>query len=536
MKSIYTALVMLSIAFFGSDPAFAQSTTFSYTTSVIQTYTVPTGVTSLNVTAKGAQGGDYLAPTYVGGLGATMNCVIAVTPGHVLGVVVGQQGGISPYCAGGGGGTFVWDAIAATHPLVAAGGGGGATSAENGNNASSTTSGGSGGGITYEDGGTGGIGGTAPSVISVAFGAGGCGWLTNGSNGSTGGTVGTASTGGDSPNPSLTGAGAGGTGGGPGGGPTGGIGGFGGGGGGQIGGTSAAPSGGGAGGGGGYSGGGGGIGTPAAGGGGGGSYCSGAILSITATNTGNGLVVITACSVGAITGNAPLCVGSAEGLTDASSGGTWISTNTSIATINGTGNVGGVAAGTDTILYVLLTACGTMDTATAILNVNPLPIAGTITGADSVCMGQTVTLSDATTGGTWSSSSNTIATVAAGVVIGVAAGMDNISYTVSNSCGMNSVVLVMRVNSCVSEVNAIAASSDQLIIYPNPASEELIIKMSEGSFASMTISNGMGQVLMEQQMNASQTEVNIKSLPSSAVYYITFRGQNGIIVRRFIKM
>ena len=55
-----------------------------------------------------------------------------------------------------------------------------------------------------------------------------------------------------------------------------------------------------------------------------------------------------------------------------------------------------------------------------------------ILGATEVCPGSDITLTDATTGGIWSSSNDAVATITTdGVVTGVAAGQDTISYVVS---------------------------------------------------------------------------------------------------------
>lgn len=62
--------------------------------------------------------------------------------------------------------------------------------------------------------------------------------------------------------------------------------------------------------------------------------------------------------------------------------------------------------------------------------------AGTISGSSTVCVGASTTLSDTTTGGTWSSSNTSIATIGStGIVTGISSGTVTISYTVSNSCG-----------------------------------------------------------------------------------------------------
>jgi len=67
-----------------------------------------------------------------------------------------------------------------------------------------------------------------------------------------------------------------------------------------------------------------------------------------------------------------------------------------------------------------------------------------ITGTATVCAGSTTPLSDATAGGTWTSSNVAIATVGSlsGIVTGVAAGIDTITYTV----GINSAMKVLTVN------------------------------------------------------------------------------------------
>ncbi len=125
-----------------------------------------------------------------------------------------------------------------------------------------------------------------------------------------------------------------------------------------------------------------------------------------------------------------LCIGSTITLTDASSGGIWSSSNTSIATVgSSTGVVTGVAAGIANISYT--TGSGSAMTT---ITVNPTPSA--ISGTASLCLGNCVTYTDAVPGGSWSSSSPSIATAgsATGIVCGVALGNTSISYTMSNGC------------------------------------------------------------------------------------------------------
>lgn len=130
-------------------------------------------------------------------------------------------------------------------------------------------------------------------------------------------------------------------------------------------------------------------------------------------------------SPAAITGTASLCVGATTALANATPGGTWTSSNTSVATIDiATGLVTGVLAGTATISYTAPNGCFE----TVVATVNPIPNA--ITGMQTVCVGAQTLLSSSSGGGTWSSGNIAIATVnSTGNVTGVLAGTVNITYT-----------------------------------------------------------------------------------------------------------
>ena len=87
--------------------ALAQTVAFGYTGGP-QQYTVPAGITRLEVVATGAAGGR-VSTIQARSVGAQVTATIAVVPGEVLTVVVGQQGadgdGSASYNGGGGGGS-----------------------------------------------------------------------------------------------------------------------------------------------------------------------------------------------------------------------------------------------------------------------------------------------------------------------------------------------------------------------------------------------------------------------------------------------
>ena len=168
----------------------ASSSTFAYTGSV-QTYTVPAGVTSLQVEARGAQGGantggggNQYGLEYgpqAGGAGARVQALLAVTPGQVLYLYVGGAGsparndsgqnGSGGFNGGGNGGF-----ISYASPPRGGGGGGGASDIRTSASGSAFTArllvaGGGGGGGGQGDGGAGG----APNGADGAGSGGGSG-------------------------------------------------------------------------------------------------------------------------------------------------------------------------------------------------------------------------------------------------------------------------------------------------------------------------------------------------------------------------
>jgi hypothetical protein len=73
-------------------------------TGAQQSFTVPAGITSMHVVAIGGKGGANHYQTVFGGFGAVVSADVAVTPGQVLIVVVGGNGGDAETGPGGEGG------------------------------------------------------------------------------------------------------------------------------------------------------------------------------------------------------------------------------------------------------------------------------------------------------------------------------------------------------------------------------------------------------------------------------------------------
>lgn len=502
------AVLLLSVQ------SLAQPVVFNYT-ATIQMWTVPACVTSITVDVQGAMGGHGVFSR--GGYGGRAQCTLTVTPGQVFYIFVGGMGDtgvaggptlggaggyngganggvqMGTYAGGGGGGAsdLRTGGMALSNRVVVAGGGGGA-----GYNYHSTDydRGGNGGGITGQ-----------------------AGWFNNLLGGAQTGGGGTASAGGAGGVYS---------------GYTSGVGGalaFGG-----IGGSNNAGGGGG----GGLYGGGGGA---WAGGGGGSSYTDPGATAVTHTQgfntTGHGVVTITpgCMPAGAITGTSFVaCAGSTLNVNNPTSVscGYWSSSNTAVATIgSSTGIITGVSGGTATITYNISNPCGGTS-ATHTVTINPMP--APITGVSTLCVGNTITLSDTTAFGGWFSMNPAVATVgvSSGIVTGVSIGSAVIDYSLITGCMSTATV---NVTCAVGVPQTTVADKYEVSLYPNPVSDELVIKTTAGVYSSVVITNSVGEVIQHMSITGGETKANVKALPAG-IYFVSLKGENGVVTRRFVKV
>lgn len=150
---------------------------------------------------------------------------------------------------------------------------------------------------------------------------------------------------------------------------------------------------------------------------------------------------------GILAGTTAVCQGSTTIFSSTTPGGTWSSESLAVASVHPTsGSITGISAGAVYITYTATNSCGSAYKR-KVVTVNPLPDAGLITGSSSICLGSTTMLGHVPYAGAWSSGNPSVATISpAGIVSGVASGVADISYTVTNSCGTASAILQVSVN------------------------------------------------------------------------------------------
>lgn len=424
MKKIYLAIAMLA----GAYTLSAQSVTYSYTGSV-QTFTVPTCVSSITVDVIAGSGGNN--GSYLGGNGGRVQATVPVTPGEVLQIYVGSAGANSqvshPGVYGGGGGVYSYVSAGTS------GTGGGASDIRrtpyNLSDRLVVAGGGGGGGYVT----VGGHGGGLLGLDGVPYPS----WPNSGGKGGTqiaGGQQGVACC----SCPTYTTAGALGQGG-----------------------NGSGDGAGGGGGGGGYFGGGG---SCFAGGGGGSSYTAPAVTAVTHTqgfNSGNGQVVISytpggsiPSTPGAITGGNSICAGNSASYSISPVLGatsyTWtVPSGAVITSGQGTTSINvtfGLNSGNVTVTAD--NSCGSSTAAVSAITVNALPVVSL--GADATFCASTV-LNAGNAGATYSwSTGSTNQTITV-----TSTGSYQVSVTNSSGCTASDTI-----NVTINALPAVALGSD----------------------------------------------------------------------------
>ncbi len=245
-------------------------------------------------------------------------------------------------------------------------------------------------------------------------------------------------------------------------------------------------------------------------------------LITTGCKTDTNIVVSSMPLAGIISGTGSMCAGSSVTLTDTVSGGLWSSSG--ILTTVTSGVVHGLLAGTDTITYAVTNMCGTT-TAAMPVTVNPVPAAGTITGTDTVCITDAITLTDTATGGIWSVSNTNASVSATGVVTGLATGRDTVTYTVSNawcSASTNYIVTIVPLSFCISlgTNSGTEAPGESIQVWPNPSGGDITVYSSRSeTLRLLTID---GRYLADYVINKGETHLPLPPGLSDGVYILEF--------------
>jgi uncharacterized protein YjdB len=224
-----------------------------------------------------------------------------------------------------------------------------------------------------------------------------------------------------------------------------------------------------------------------------------------------------------ITGSANLCIGSASSLSSTTTGGTWSISNIGRANLgSATGIITGTSLGTANVTYTTAAGCKVA----AQITVNSMISAGTISGASSLIVGGSTTLTSTMAGGIWSSSDGTIASVGAvsGIVTGSSAGLATVTYTVTNGCGTATATQGLTVStSRPGDVNE--NSFTQIRLYPNPTTGVFTIEAPVNGALSIFDVTGKQAAMFD--VNKGLVEITMPRELAKGTYICHFTGEDG---------
>jgi hypothetical protein len=192
-------------------------------------------------------------------------------------------------------------------------------------------------------------------------------------------------------------------------------------------------------------------------------------------------------------------------------------------------------AGLDTLRVAVQDCGGVPDTITICITVIAPPVAAAITGPDTVCMGHTITLSDATPGGSWSLSHGH-ASHTANVITGVSAGYDTVRYIASNSCGSDTVLYPIVVKNCPSAVTTYSSVAERMSISPNPGNGIFTCALSSATNEEMHISitDLTGRKILETMGETNKPALLHVDGPAG-IYFLSATTAEGAWSRKVIK-
>jgi hypothetical protein len=242
--------------------------------------------------------------------------------------------------------------------------------------------------------------------------------------------------------------------------------------------------------------------------------------------------------VTAINGPASIShAGSPVLISDATAGGVWTSSNTSVIALAGsTGSPIGVTAvtttGSSVITYaVTISGCTTKVTKTFSAAASSHPDGGSTT---TISAGAAVTLADDMTAGTWSSADDGIATVdAGGLVTGIAPGSVIIMHETTADDG------TVTASRSTVVVTAIPVS---VSLVPNPNKGTFVVKGTMGSTAdeavTLEVTDVLGQVIYKNKVTAEGGKLNetisLSNALSNGMYILNVQSGTGHTTVHFV--
>lgn len=178
-----------------------------------------------------------------------------------------------------------------------------------------------------------------------------------------------------------------------------------------------------------------------------------------------------------------------------------------------------------TIYYRLKATCSNSSlssySASTALFVNSLP--SSITGSSNVCVGSNILLGSTPSGGTWSSSNTTKATVnSSGFVTGISTGTATITYTLPTGCSTTKSITINTLPAAITGLTSVCVGSNITLSSSTPGGTWTSSNVALGTVNPAGIVSGLssGTVIITYSLSIGCSvykSVTVKSSPSAIV-------------------
>ena len=239
--------------------------------------------------------------------------------------------------------------------------------------------------------------------------------------------------------------------------------------------------------------------------------------------------------VGAISGASSVShTGGPITLSDATAGGLWNSSNTAILTVGSTTGIvtAVVSAGSANINYTVTNSFGCSAAATKVISARAAPPVQI--GSATTTAGATISLADDASGGNWTSSDNSIATVDDnGTVNAIKAGVVRITHTTTNvNNDLSTTLTELIVNPLSFEISMI----------PNPGTGSFVVHgligTSKDEPVTLQVTNMLGQLIYTNTVTSRGGVINesvvLGNNLANGLYILTARHDNDCRTFHFV--
>jgi hypothetical protein len=152
--------------------------------------------------------------------------------------------------------------------------------------------------------------------------------------------------------------------------------------------------------------------------------------------------------------------------------------------------------------------------------INPLPNAGIISGAGTLCVDSSITLSDTITGGVWSASNSSASITSGGYVTGVAVGIDTIKYSVTALSCTTITRHIIDIQNCPTKVQQVNSAASYIYPNPNAGTFRLFLASPIEEDIKLAITNAIGQTVKEINISTNR-EIDFRLNVSQGIYFLS---------------